>query len=352
MSGSNRSEALHDDVYGGTFNLYDKQALSEFIEPFRIRFRENGISPRDKFSGARCLDAGCGGGRGSIFMLENGAAHVTATDFSDKNIETTRKNLLDFGFNNFSCQQATLESLPFDDASFDFVWCNGVLMHTENPDRCFAEISRVLKPGGGIWLYVYGGGGLYWYFIRHVRELLRGTSVPKLIAALQLANYPTGYIAEYVDDWKTPFLRCYQEKTVTGMLEDLGFTDIQRMMKGTPYDTSARIVAFPEDKPFLGVGDLRFLAVKKETKKPAHNSLSRDHIEGNVFEADRVVTTLLHDDLEELAKMFRANQLGGILACARVQRYLRAEIMSASVPIDVVAMSAYLKETLTLFKGL
>jgi ubiquinone/menaquinone biosynthesis C-methylase UbiE len=169
MADNNRTEALHDDVYGATFALYNKYALSEFVEPFRIRFRENEISPRSTFSGLRCVDAGSRGGRGGIFMLENGAAHVTATDFSARNIETTGKNLLDFGFSNFHCQQASLEALPFDDESFDFVWCNGVLMHTENPDGCFAELHRVLKRGGSIWLYVYGGGGIYWYFVRRVR---------------------------------------------------------------------------------------------------------------------------------------------------------------------------------------
>jgi ubiquinone/menaquinone biosynthesis C-methylase UbiE len=43
---------------------------------------------------------------------------------------------------------ASGESLPFPDASFHLVSTNMVLEHVEHPDRLFAEVFRVLKPGG------------------------------------------------------------------------------------------------------------------------------------------------------------------------------------------------------------
>ncbi len=42
----------------------------------------------------------------------------------------------------------TVESIPFEANRFDFVSANMVLEHLENPDRAFAEIARVLAPGG------------------------------------------------------------------------------------------------------------------------------------------------------------------------------------------------------------
>jgi SAM-dependent methyltransferase len=41
-----------------------------------------------------------------------------------------------------------LDSLPFRDQSFDVVTCNMVVEHLGDPLKCFAEIKRVLAPGG------------------------------------------------------------------------------------------------------------------------------------------------------------------------------------------------------------
>jgi ubiquinone/menaquinone biosynthesis C-methylase UbiE len=43
---------------------------------------------------------------------------------------------------------ASAEKLPFADATFDVVSANMVLEHLEDPETVFAEVSRVLKPGG------------------------------------------------------------------------------------------------------------------------------------------------------------------------------------------------------------
>ena len=57
-------EALTAIVFGDTFALYDEKAFDEFVAPFERRFEANGIG-REVFRGKRCLDAGCGGGRGA-----------------------------------------------------------------------------------------------------------------------------------------------------------------------------------------------------------------------------------------------------------------------------------------------
>jgi sarcosine/dimethylglycine N-methyltransferase len=40
------------------------------------------------------------------------------------------------------------EELPFDDASFDLVWCQDSLLHSGRRELVFQEVDRVLKPGG------------------------------------------------------------------------------------------------------------------------------------------------------------------------------------------------------------
>ena len=38
--------------------------------------------------------------------------------------------------------------LPFDDDHFDFLYCSEVVEHLLEPDKFFAEVNRILKPGG------------------------------------------------------------------------------------------------------------------------------------------------------------------------------------------------------------
>jgi ubiquinone/menaquinone biosynthesis C-methylase UbiE len=47
---------------------------------------------------------------------------------------------------------ASAEALPFDDGSFDCVICTEVLEHCPNPRQTIAEISRVLRRGGQVFL--------------------------------------------------------------------------------------------------------------------------------------------------------------------------------------------------------
>lgn len=73
-------EKQYEVVYGETFQAYNKQEILEFIEPLKIRFQRNHLDASTLFAGKTCFDAGCGGGRGALFMLMNGAKEVTAYD--------------------------------------------------------------------------------------------------------------------------------------------------------------------------------------------------------------------------------------------------------------------------------
>ena len=51
--------------------------------------------------------------------------------------------------------QADVLRLPFQDASFDVVWSEGVLHHTPSTRDALASCVRVLRPGGRILFYIY-----------------------------------------------------------------------------------------------------------------------------------------------------------------------------------------------------
>ena len=115
-------EKKYEQVYGDTFAMYSVEEIKEFIEPFEIRFKRNGINPKKLFKDKNCFDAGCGNGRGALFMLMNGAKHVTCYDYSKKNIRNTKNYIQHFGFlNKITLKNGTLEKIPFTDNEFDFV---------------------------------------------------------------------------------------------------------------------------------------------------------------------------------------------------------------------------------------
>jgi SAM-dependent methyltransferase len=100
----------------------------------------------------RVLDAGCGAGRNSAYLLRCGA-DVHGIDADPEAIARIRELAQDaaphLAAENF--QVGRLDDLPFDDGSFDAVICSAVL-HFAADEREFGamvgEMWRVLAPGG------------------------------------------------------------------------------------------------------------------------------------------------------------------------------------------------------------
>jgi ubiquinone/menaquinone biosynthesis C-methylase UbiE len=269
-------EDQHDKIYGASFSAYDQASMDEFVSFLAQRFEANNINPSDQFKGKRCLDAGCGKGRGALFMAAHGATHVDCVDISSSNVSTTETNLQAQGAAPFTVIQNSLESLPFPDETFDFVWCNGVLMHTANPDACLTELARVLKIGGRCWVYVYGADGLGWYWVSTARSAIRDFGPEICLKALNLMRLEARYVAEYIDDWTVPYLRTYSARTFSRRLEDAGFIGASPLKYGVGYDTSHRRSLFPEDSVWMGEGDLRFLLTKASGPKPIRDPLGSE----------------------------------------------------------------------------
>ncbi|MCB0713266.1 MAG: class I SAM-dependent methyltransferase [Ignavibacteriae bacterium] len=103
-------------------------------------------------SGARILDAGCGGGRNLLWLLKNGF-DVSGVDTSADAVQSVRRLAAAFA-PHLPAEQfrvADIKQLPFETASFHFVICSAVLHFAESEDafrRMVRECRRVLKPGG------------------------------------------------------------------------------------------------------------------------------------------------------------------------------------------------------------
>ncbi len=105
--------------------------------------------------GARVLDAGCGTGRMSRYLADRGCA-VQGVDLSPGMVEMARRDHPDLEF-----AVASLTDLPFPDDSFAgvMVWYSAIHTPPEGQARIFAEVARVLRPGGHFLIGLQAGEG-------------------------------------------------------------------------------------------------------------------------------------------------------------------------------------------------
>ena len=97
------------------------------------------------------LDVGCGTGRWSYYLSPK-VKFVEAIDPSDAVFSAVQ---LTSGKPNIRVTKAGVSSIPFDDATFDFIFSLGVLHHIPDTTGAIKRIFQKLKPGGYFLVYLY-----------------------------------------------------------------------------------------------------------------------------------------------------------------------------------------------------
>ncbi|MGH3090717.1 MAG: methyltransferase domain-containing protein [Gaiellaceae bacterium] len=102
--------------------------------------------------GERVLDLGCGAGTDTLVAAQmvGPEGRVVGIDMTREMLAKARAATAELGATNVELLEAEAERLPFPDASFDVVISNGVIDLIPDKDAVFAEIFRVLAPGGRI----------------------------------------------------------------------------------------------------------------------------------------------------------------------------------------------------------
>jgi len=100
--------------------------------------------------GAVVLDLGCGSGTDLLIaaQMTGPGGRAIGVDMTPAMLERARASAREMGLENVEVQESLIESLPVDDASVDVVISNGVIDLVPDKDVVFAEIDRVLRPGG------------------------------------------------------------------------------------------------------------------------------------------------------------------------------------------------------------
>jgi arsenite methyltransferase len=78
------------------------------------------------------------------------AGHVVGVDMTDAMLERARAGADAAGIANFELRRGFAESLPVSDGWADLVISNGSVNLAPDKSRVFAEMFRVLRPGGRI----------------------------------------------------------------------------------------------------------------------------------------------------------------------------------------------------------
>ncbi len=101
-------------------------------------------------SGQHVLDLGSGAGNDCFVAraIVGEAGQVTGLDFSEEMLAKARSNAQKLGYSNVEFVAGDIEEMPLENNLFDAVISNCVLNLVPDKEKAFAEIMRVLKPGG------------------------------------------------------------------------------------------------------------------------------------------------------------------------------------------------------------
>lgn len=100
--------------------------------------------------GSAVLDIGCGAGFDLIIAkrLTGNDGRVCGVDLTAEMLERARRNFQELGIDTIETALVDSEKIPYDDNSFDVIISNGVINLSPRKAELFAEMFRVLKPGG------------------------------------------------------------------------------------------------------------------------------------------------------------------------------------------------------------
>ena len=161
--------------------------------------------------GKQVLELGFGPGYDALTCLQNGADYY-GIDITPENIGRTKKHLSICGYDP-KIILSDAENLPFASERFDIVFSNGVLHHTPDIMKAFAETYRVLRRGGSFFVIVYHRNSLIYRVSSVLSARLEGTPVRDRLRHLE-ANVAG----------ETPIVNVYSRRELSRMLSDTGFS--------------------------------------------------------------------------------------------------------------------------------
>ena len=166
--------------------------------------------------GLKIADIGCGTGASTLVLANELDAEITAVDFIPEFLEDLERRAQDAGLaERITTLAASMEDLPFEEASLDAIWSEGAIYNIgfENGIRAW---RRFLKPGGILavseltWLTAERPAEIDEHWTREYPEV--ATAAAKM-ACLEAAGYmPIGYFPLAEECWLNAYYRPLQRR--------------------------------------------------------------------------------------------------------------------------------------------
>lgn len=146
MNGNAETEAEYDDT---AIRFLEALWGEGYLSPGGPEEVDRIVEGLD-LSGKTLLDIGCGSGGVTLHLARrHGLGHAVGFDVEKPVVEAARRRANAWGLaDRVVFVQGPPGPLPFESASFDIVFSKDALLHVPDKDALFAEIFRVLKPGG------------------------------------------------------------------------------------------------------------------------------------------------------------------------------------------------------------
>jgi ubiquinone/menaquinone biosynthesis C-methylase UbiE len=221
-------------------------AGSRLSDTIRALDPKGPILPTD----AKILIAGCGTGKeAAIIALKYPDAAITAIDVSETSLNYARTRCVALGIHQIRFLKLDLYNVAELNQKFDAIFCSGVLHHLPDPERGWAALTMVVRPGGVMKIMVYSRLARAW--LAAVRPLIRDLAAEPL--SDDLLRRVRQRIMQRSDSWS----KLVMQNENFGSLA--GTYDLLLHHHEDPFDISRIIAA-------LGRCGLRFLSFLLPTR--------------------------------------------------------------------------------------
>jgi SAM-dependent methyltransferase len=155
-----RARALYDRYRFGDFSYSQRRPA---LHPTLVSLLDSCTTDHT------VCDIGCGAGYWMRFLAERGAVpknKIVGVDLASENVRQLRSE-------GFPALVGDAGRLPLPSDCADFTVSSGVIHHTQDPRQSFAELVRITKAGGTIYLAVYNVFHPYSWLVHKLSAPLR-----------------------------------------------------------------------------------------------------------------------------------------------------------------------------------